>query len=931
MADQSSDLPTLYLVDGSGFIFRAFHALPPMTRPDGTPVNAVFGFTNMLLKLATDFHAGQIAVVFDAERKNFRNDIYAEYKANRDEPPEELIPQFALIREAAEAFGLPAMELEGYEADDLIATYARQAQARGQKVVIVSSDKDLMQLVDDGIVMYDPIKLKEIGPAEVEEKFGVPPAKVTEVQALAGDNIDNIPGIPGIGVKTAAQLIQEYGDLETLLSNAARIKQPKRRERLTEHADAARVSLKLVKLDEAVPVPIKLDDLPPPKLDSDRSLLAFAEANAFKSIVRRLQSEAEAGGGSDSSGGGPALGGKAAQGAATDAEKAYELVQDKETLQAWVDRLYEARRFAFDTETDGLIPSVAPLIGISIAVAAGQACYIPLGHEAAPKQELNLNGNDKPKQIDPKEAARILRPVFEDPRILKVAHNAKFDYQVLKRHLGIDTVAMDDTMLLSYCLDGTQHAHGLDALAADFLGLHPIGYTDVCGTGKQQIPFSQVTLDNALDYAAEDADIALRLHHLLRPRLAPERATRLYQRIERPLIPVLADMEAAGIRVDPQILQRMSRDFAERIGALEGEIHAMAGRPVNIGSPKQLSELLFDEMGLDGGKKTKSGAKSTSADVLEKLAAEGHEIVQKILDHRQLSKLKSTYTDALQEAIQEDGRVHTSFSMTVTNTGRLSSSDPNLQNIPIRTEEGRKIRTAFVAEQGKKLLSVDYSQIELRIVADVAGIDALKQAFIDGEDIHARTASEVFGIPMDQMTGEIRRQAKAINFGIIYGISGWGLAQQLGVTPQEANGYIGQYLQKYWQLGDYMERTKAFARGHGYVETRGGRKIYLPSIKDKNQARRSFAERQAINAPIQGLAAEIMKKAMIRVHRMLAERANLKATMLLQVHDELVFEVPEQQADEAAAAIRSVMEGAAALEVPLIAEAGTGDSWAQAH
>ncbi len=924
MADQ--DHPTLYLVDGSGFIFRAFHALPPMTRPDGTPVNAVYGFTNMLLKLIADFGAGHIAVIFDAQRSNFRNEIYAEYKANRDDPPEELIPQFALIREAAEAFGLPALELEGFEADDLIATYARQARERGQKVVIVSSDKDLMQLVDDLVVMYDPMKLKEIGPAEVEEKFGVPPAKVTEVQALAGDSIDNIPGVPGIGVKTAAQLLGEFGDLETLLAKADTIKQPKRRERLIEHADDARMSLKLVTLDAAAPVPIALDDLPPPQASGDsRRLRAFVEENAFRSILRRLEA------GDDSSRTETGSDAKKANGTAPGAvEKRYELVQDEKAMRAWVERIYEARRVAFDTETDSLVPSTATLIGISLATEPGLACYIPLGHGAPQSGELDLAGGEAPQQIALDTAIDILRPVLEDARIRKIAHNAKFDWQVLAQH-GVDTAPLDDSMVLSYVLDGSLHGHSLDTLAEEFFGIRTIAYKEVCGSGKDQIGFAEVPLDKALDYAAEDADIALRLYDLLAPRLVPDRATGLYERIERPLIPVLAAMETAGIKVDPAVLSRMSGNFAERIAALEAEIHEMAGRPVNVASPKQLGELLFGEMGLEGGKKTKTGSYSTSADVLEKLAAEGHEIVRKILDHRELAKLKSTYTDALQQAIQKrTGRVHTSFSLTVASTGRLSSSDPNLQNIPIRTEEGRKIRTAFIAEPGHKLLSADYSQIELRIVADVAGIDALKQAFIDGDDIHARTASEVFGIPMAEMTPEIRRQAKAINFGIIYGISGWGLARQLDVTPAEANNYIGQYLQKYWQLNDYIEETKAFAREHGYVLTKNGRRVFLPGIKDKNQARRAFAERQAVNAPIQGYAAEIMKLAMIRVQRAL-ERSSLKTRMLLQVHDELVFEVPEAELDEARALICDIMQGAATLSVPLIAEAGIGDSWNEAH
>jgi DNA polymerase-1 len=914
---------TYYLVDGSGYIFRAFHALPMMNRPaDRTPVNAVYGFCAMLMKLLADLDADYVAVVFDAARKNFRNEIYEDYKANRAEPPEELVPQFALIRDAVEAFAVPMVEVEGYEADDLIAAYCRQAKAEGAKVVIVSSDKDLMQLVGNGVTMLDPIKNAPIDEAQVREKFGVPPERMVDLQALAGDSTDNIPGVPGIGVKTAAQLIGEYGDLESLLTNLAAIKQPKRRQTLTDHADAARLSKRLVLLDENAPTPLKLEDMAARPPEPAR-LVGFLRDNGFRTLVARVEQQIAEGG--------PLASPAAAAGAGAAEEPVrYELVQTEAALQGWVDRAVEAGTVGFDTETDSLNPSAARLVGISLSVTAREACYIPLGH-AGPPGELQLEPDDGAfRQIPTERAVAILKPMLEDPSVLKVAHNAKYDYQVLANH-GVRTGPLDDTLLLSYVLAGGAHGHGLDELADREFGHRTIRYEEVCGSGKSRVTFDKVALDKALHYAAEDADIALRLHRRLRPRLLSERMVTVYETIDRPLAGVVGEMERAGIKVDRGVLAGLSADFAGRLQALEGEIHALAGRPFNVGSPKQLGDVLFAEMGLEGGRKSKTGAYGTASEVLEPLAAQGHEIAQKVLDWRQLSKLKGTYTDALVDDINpRTGRVHTSFHLAATNTGRLSSNDPNLQNIPIRTEEGRKIRAAFVAEEGHLLVSVDYSQIELRLVAEIAGVEALRAAFRKGEDIHAATAAQVFGVPMDRMTPDVRRQAKTINFGIIYGISAYGLANQLGIPQGEAARFIKAYLERFPELKAWMDRTKADCRERGYVVTEFGRKCHIPGIKDPNPARRGFGERQAINAPIQGTAADIIKRAMGRLPEALA-RAGLSARMLLSVHDELVFEAPEAEADETAAVAKRVMEGAAYLGVPLVAEAGVGRTWAEAH
>ncbi|MDX1423221.1 MAG: DNA polymerase I [Kiloniellales bacterium] len=913
----------LYLIDGSGYIFRAYFAIPPRMSSDGTPTNATFGFSNMILKLLRESDADGIAVVFDKGKTSFRNDFYPEYKAHRPDPPEDLVPQFEMIREATRAFNLPCIEMENYEADDIIATYARRAAAAGIEVTIISSDKDLMQLVGDGIVMMDPMKNQPIGPDEVVAKFGVPPEKVVEVQALAGDSVDNVPGVPGIGVKTAAQLIEAYGDLEALLARAEEIKQPKRRENLIEFAEQARISRRLVTLKDDVPVAEDLADFRLREPDPE-ALRAFLERYEFRSILTRL---------ADRLGGGEAEA-KAPAGAAA----GYQMVRDLAALRGWIAEAEAKGLVAVDTETTGLDPLRAELVGVSLSVVAGAACYIPLGHrQGAPDGELDLAGDSGglvAGQMPRDEALAALKPLLEDPGVLKVGQNLKYDMLVFARH-GIAVAPIDDTMLLSYVLDGGAHGHGMDELAELHLGHETIKFKDVAGSGRSQVTFDLVPLDKALDYAAEDAEVTLRLHQVLKPRLLAERLVTVYETLERPLVPVLTDMELAGIKVDKAALARLSNDFAKRAAELEQEIYALAGREFTIGSPKQLGEVLFDELGLGGGKKGKSGAYATGADVLQYLAAQGHDLPARVLDWRQLTKLKSTYTDALQEQINpETGRVHTSYSQAVASTGRLSSNDPNLQNIPVRTEEGRKIRRAFVAEKGMQLVSLDYSQIELRLAAHMAEVEPLRQAFLDGQDIHAITAAQVFGIPVEGMDPMVRRKAKAINFGIIYGISAFGLANNLGIPQAEAKAYIEAYFERYPGIRDYMQRTKAECREQGFVTTLFGRKVHVPGIRDKNPARRSFSERAAINAPIQGSAADIIKRAMIRVPGALAG-AKLAARMLLQVHDELLFEVPEAEVEQTVALVTEVMEGACgparALSVPLVVDAGVARNWADAH
>ncbi|MBO6638689.1 MAG: DNA polymerase I [Roseitalea sp.] len=963
----------LFLVDGSAYIFRAFHALPPLTRKsDGLPVGAVSGFCNMLWKLLQDARDTDVgvtpthfAVIFDYSSKTFRNELYPDYKANRSEPPEDLVPQFGLIREATKAFNLPCIEMEGYEADDIIAAYCRMAEAAGGEATIVSSDKDLMQLVTEHVSMYDTMKDRQIGHNEVVEKFGVGPEKMIDLQALAGDSTDNIPGVPGIGPKTAAQLLQDYGDLDTLLERASEIKQNKRRENLIEFADQARLSRQLVTLKTDTPVDIPLDALALDAQDGPK-LVAFLKAMEFTTLTRRVAEatgteigeidpalvEVESGVGAR----GPDLDAGSAQEAASDdghatpraladarAEAAgsggfdadaYVCIRDIETLDQWIGKARAAGVVAFDTETDSLDAMQATLVGFSLSHAQGEAAYVPLAHREG-EDDLLGEGEFVDGQVPLDEAISRLKALLEDPSILIVGQNIKYDLQVMARH-GVSVASFDDTMLISYALDGGNNSHhGMDALAERWLGHTPIAYKDVAGSGKKALTFDRIAIDVATRYAAEDADITLRLWQVLKPRLVAEGLVSVYERLERPLIAVLARMERRGISVDRQILSRLSGEFAQKAAGIESDIYDLAGESFNIGSPKQLGEILFGKMSLPGGSRTKTGQWSTSAQVLEDLAAEGHELPRRIVEWRQLTKLKSTYTDALPGFIHPDtGRVHTSYSLASTSTGRLSSSDPNLQNIPIRTAEGRRIRTAFVAEKGHRLVSADYSQIELRVLAHMADIGQLKQAFADGMDIHAMTASEMFGTPVEGMPSEVRRRAKAINFGIIYGISAFGLANQLGIPRSEAGDYIKTYFERFPGIRDYMDATKAFAREHGYVETVFGRRAHYPDIKSSNPQVRAFNERAAINAPIQGSAADIIRRAMVRIEDALSAE-DLAAQMLLQVHDELIFEVPEQEVDATIAIVRNVMEQAAmpavAMSVPLQVDANAAHNWDEAH
>ena len=924
MSDQESPSTPqhVFLIDGSGFLFRAYYGIKQrMTRADGTLVNAVHGFSTMLMKLIDDTDADHIAVIFDSARKTFRNDIYPEYKAHRPPPPDDLIPQFELVREATRAFNVACVDMPGYEADDLIATYAALAKKQGAEVTVVSSDKDLMQLVDDRVTMFDAMKGKKIGPDQVMEKFGVGPDRVIEVQALAGDSSDNVPGVPGIGIKTAAQLIVEYGDMEGVLAHAEEIKQPKRRQNLIDHANDARVSKELVTLKNDVPVKVPLSDFAVKEPDQDE-LLEFLAAQDFRKLTERVSSRYGFEASDDAS----------INYAPQTIEASYELVQDMDALAN------NKGVVAFDTETTSLDATRAELVGVSLCFEAGRACYIPLAHKAPAAQGTfdlgdgggDGNNADAPEQAPFDLALARLKEMLEDPAVLKIGHNIKYDAQVLANY-GIQVQAVDDTMLLSYVLECGLHGHGLDDLSDMHFEHKNIKFKEVAGAGKSQVTFDLVPLDKALDYAAEDADMTWRLHTLLKPRLVEENMVTVYETLERPLIGVLVDMERHGIKVDAAELKRLSDDFAVRQDELMEEVHELAGRDFNVGSPKQLGEVLFDEMGLPGGKKGKTGAYTTGAEVLEKLAAEGHVLPQKVLDWRQLAKLKSTYTDALTAQINPDtGRVHTSYSMAGTSTGRLASSNPNLQNIPVRTEEGRKIREAFIPETGCKLLSADYSQIELRLLAHVAGIDTLIDAFRSGDDIHALTASQVFGVPVEGMDPMVRRQAKAINFGIIYGISAFGLARQLDISNGEASDYINAYFERYPGIRTYMDQTKEEARNQGFVSTLFGRKCHVRGIGDKNPSMRNFAERAAINAPIQGGAADIIKRAMIAMPDAL-ETAGLKAKMLLQVHDELVFEVPEEELDATSDIVKNTMENAAKLDVPLIVDSGIGDNWNQAH
>ncbi|MEY8828456.1 DNA polymerase I [Sedimentitalea sp. XS_ASV28] len=924
----------LHLIDGSAFIFRAYHALPPLTRKsDGLPIGAVAGFCNMLHRYVEGNNGPDapthVAVIFDKGSHTFRNDLYDLYKANRDAMPEDLRPQIPLTRRATEAFNIACKEMEGYEADDIIATLACQARDAGGRVTIISSDKDLMQLVGDGVEMLDAMKNRRIDRDGVFEKFGVGPERVVDVQALAGDSVDNVPGAPGIGIKTAALLINEFGDLETLLDQADQIKQPKRRQILIEKRDQIELSKKLVQLDCETPLDFGLDDLEVRDADPDK-LMPFLAEMEFRTLSRRI---AEQLGVEAPTIAEPAAAvepdGEAAEAPAFD-QSEYSCVSDAATLQVWIDRIRERGWVAVDTETTGLNEMIAELVGISLCVEPGQACYIPLIHKAGAAEDLFGSDDLVEGQMLVQEVLDLLGPVLEDPAILKIGQNMKYDAKILARH-GIAVAPIDDTMLMSYAMHGGEHGHGMDTLSERYLGHTPIPIKPLLGSGKSAITFDRVPLDKATDYAAEDADITLRLWQIFKPQLHRSKVTTVYETLERPLVPVLAQMEMHGIKVDRDTLSRMSNAFAQKMAGLESEIHELAGESFNVGSPAQLGEILFDKMALEGGKRGKTGKYSTGADVLEDLATE-HELPRRVLDWRQLSKLKSTYTDALQTHINPDtGRVHTSYAITGANTGRLASTDPNLQNIPVRTEEGRRIREAFVAEPGNVLVSLDYSQIELRILAHIADISALKQAFAEGLDIHAMTASEMFDVPLDKMTPEIRRQAKAINFGVIYGISGFGLARNLRIPRGQAQEFIDRYFERFPGIRAYMDDTKAFAKEHGYVQTLFGRRIHTPEINAKGP-RASFAYRAAINAPIQGTAADVIRRAMVR---MPAAIEGLPARMLLQVHDELLFEVAEDAVDTVIERAREIMESAADpavhLDVRLTVDAGQGANWAEAH
>jgi len=981
----------VFLVDGSGYIFRAYHALPPLTRKsDGLQINAVLGFCNMLWKLLNDMKPEErpthLAVVFDKSEKTFRTDFYPQYKAHRPDIPSDLIPQFPLIRDAVKAFDIPCLEQPGFEADDIIATYARLACEAEATATIVSSDKDLMQLVNDCVTMYDTMKDKRIGPAEVVEKFGVGPEKVIEVQALIGDSTDNVPGVPGIGVKTAAQLITEYGDLETLLKRAGEIKQDKRRQTLIDNAELARVSKRLVTLDQNVTLEVPVEDLAVHEPDY-KLLIAFLKAMEFSSLTRRvaeksgIEANEIAADAKLSSGKAPAAAAEPASAKAPlpygksgdlfapppqprskaeehgdlspaalaaahlTAAKAgkfdrgkYETVRTLDRLNAWMLRAKDIGVVALDTKTTSADPMTAVLCGFSLAVADNEACYVPIGHRDGDTQggkdlfapEAKLRADQIPEQA----ALAALQPVLEDPSVLKVGQDLKYHWQIFARH-GIEIHPYDDTMLMSYVLDAGRGKHSMDDLAEALLGYQSIRAEQVTGTGKAFVPFDRVTIEKASEHAAEAADITLRLWKVLKARLAAEHVATVYATLEQPLISVLGRMERRGISIDRQVLSRLSGEFSQKQAGLEDEISKLAGQPLNPGSPKQLGDVLFGSMGLPGGTKTKTGQWATGARALEELAEQGHELPRKILDWRQVSKLRSTYTDALPDYVNaETHRVHTSYALAATTTGRLSSSEPNLQNIPVRTEEGRKIRRAFIAEPGTKLVSADYSQIELRLLAEVAEVPALRKAFRDGLDIHAMTASEMFGVPIKNMPGEIRRRAKAINFGIIYGISAFGLANQLAIPREEAGAYIKKYFERFPGIRDYMEETKAFAKKNGYVLTLFGRKCHYPDITAGNPSLRAFNERAAINARLQGSAADIIRRAMVRIEPALTE-AKLNAKMLLQVHDELIFEVPEGEVAKTLPVVKRVMEDAPmpalSLSVPLQVDARAAHNWDEAH
>ena len=915
------------LIDGSGYIFRAFYALPPLTSPEGTPVNAVYGFTNMFMRLTQKIKSDYWLVLFDAKRQNFRNDIFPDYKGTRKEIPEDLIPQFEIIHQAVKALNLHFLDMEGYEADDLIATYAAQSLQKGYEVTIVSADKDLMQLIRPGVEFFDPMKDKYFTPEDVREKFGVYPNRVVDVQALAGDSTDNIPGVPGIGLKTAAELINQFGSLGEVLARAEEIKQNKRRETLIANKDKAEISLQLVTLKADVPTTQPIEEFPCQKPDLN-TIMDFVTRYGFNSIRPRVEkwvSERCSEEGENT----------VFKTQPKEIKANYQLVQDEQSLKLWAEKIKKTGYFAFDTETNGLNPQFDKIVGFSMATSAGEACYVPLNHfKSDEKSNLDLFGSNQtnaPQQLSYEIIAKYLKPLFEGKSILKIGHNIKFDMHFMQQVLGADCVIApyDDTAVISYVLDGTEHGHGLDELAKTYFDHQMIAYEEVCGSGKNKITFDKVELDQALAYAAEDADFTLRLHQVLKPRLISEHQMSVYEDLDRPLVGILQTMESAGVKINRENLHCLSADFAAKMQDYEQQIYRLAGEEFNIASPKQIGDILFGKMGAKG-KKTATGAWQTGAEVLEDLAAEGNELAARILDWRALSKLKSTYTDALTEQMDKADRVHTTYNQITTSTGRLASNNPNLQNIPIRSEEGKKIRESFVASKGCKIVAADYSQVELRLMAVVANVHGLKQAFAENKDIHASTASRVFGVPLSEVTPNQRRHAKAINFGIIYGISQYGLAKQIDVSTEEAKAYIDAYFREMPEIKQFMEDTKAFAHKNGYVLTPFGRKCTVNGINDKNKRISMNAERAAINAPIQGGAADIIKRAMNAVFKKL-QQGNFKTKMLLQVHDELVFEAPEEEVAAVSEMIKETMQTVVNYDVPFIAEVGIGDNWAQAH
>ncbi len=915
------------LIDGSGYIFRAFYALPPLTSPEGTPVNAVYGFTNMFMRLTQKIKSDYWLVLFDAKRQNFRNDIFPDYKGTRKEIPEDLIPQFEIIHQAVNALNLHFLDMEGYEADDLIATYAAQSLQKGYEVTIVSADKDLMQLIRPGVEFFDPMKDKYFTPEDVREKFGVYPNRVVDVQALAGDSTDNIPGVPGIGLKTAAELINQFGSLGEVLARAEEIKQNKRRETLIANKDQAEISLQLVTLKADIPTTQPIEDFPCQKPDLG-TIMDFVSRYGFNSIRPRVEkwvSERCSEEGENT----------VFKTQPQEIKANYQLVQDEKTLKLWAEKIKQTGYFAFDTETNGLNPQFDKIVGFSMATSAGEACYVPLNHfKSDEKSNLDLFGSNQtnaPQQLSYEIIAKYLKPLFEGKSILKIGHNIKFDMHFMQQVLGADCIIApyDDTAVISYVLDGTEHGHGLDELAKTYFDHQMIAYEEVCGSGKNKITFDKVELDKALAYAAEDADFTLRLHQVLKPRLFSEHQMSVYEDLDRPLVRILQTMESAGVKVNRENLRRLSADFATKMQDYEQQIYRLAGEEFNIASPKQIGDILFGKLGAKG-KKTATGAWQTGAEVLEDLAAEGNELAARILDWRALSKLKSTYTDALTEQMDKADRVHTTYNQITTSTGRLASNNPNLQNIPIRSEEGKKIRESFVASKGCKIVAADYSQVELRLMAVVANVHGLKQAFAENKDIHASTASRVFGVPLSEVTPNQRRHAKAINFGIIYGISQYGLAKQIDVSTEEAKAYIDAYFREMPEIKQFMEDTKAFAHKNGYVLTPFGRKCTVNGINDKNKRVSMNAERAAINAPIQGGAADIIKMAMNAVFKKL-QQGNFKTKMLLQVHDELVFEAPEEEVTAVSEMIKETMQNVVNYDVPFIAEVGIGDNWTQAH